>query len=66
VGAILASFTSMAFSLTFVLRMREPTLIRRLVLSMAAVAVCGAMGLLLGHLVQPWVQWLITGLERGH
>ncbi len=64
VGAILASFTSMAFSLTFVLRMGEPALTRRLVLAMGLVAASGAIGLMLGHLAQPWVQALITGLEQ--
>lgn len=48
VGAILASFTSMAFSLSFVLRMGDRSLIRSLVMSMVAVAVSGAVGLLLG------------------
>ena len=33
---------------------------------MVAVAVSGAVGLLLGHLVQPWVQALVTGLEKVH
>ena len=66
VGAILASFTSMAFSLSFVLRMGDRSLIRSLVMSMVAVAVSGAVGLLLGHLVQPWVQALVTGLEKVH
>ena len=64
VGAILASFTSMAFSLSFVLRMGDAALIRRLFLAIGAIAACGVLGLLIGHLAQPWVQTLITGLER--
>lgn len=64
VGAILASFTSMAFSLSFVLRMRDPALIRRLFVAIGLIGACGVVGLLLGHLVQPWVQTLINGLEN--
>lgn len=64
VGAVLASFTSMAFSLSFLPRMHNPLLLRRLVASLALVAAAGVAGLLLGQLAQPWLQLLVTELER--
>ena len=58
-GAVIASFTSIAFSLSFVLRSRSPRLIARLGLAMLLIAASGLLGALAwGHL-QPWVQeWL--------
>ena len=64
VGAVLASFTSMAFSATFVLRMRDQGLIRRLGLSLAAVSAIGVLGLALGSATQPWARALVTGLQQ--
>lgn len=55
IGAVLASFTSMAFSLSFVLRTRDRVLIRRLALSVLLIAGAGLIGLWLNHLVQPWL-----------
>jgi len=60
IGAVLASFTSIAFSLSFVLRTRNPALVRRLAMSMVLIAIAGIVGLLLGHLVQPWVEPLLV------
>ncbi|MBH1965275.1 MAG: MgtC/SapB family protein [Comamonadaceae bacterium] len=59
VGAVLASFTSIAFSLSFVLRTRNPALVRKLALSMVMIAIAGLCGLLLGHLVEPWVEQIL-------
>ena len=64
VGAVLASFTSMAFSATFVLRMRDQGLIRRLGLSLAAVSAIGVLGLALGSATQPWARALVNGLQQ--
>ncbi len=58
-GAVLASFTSMAFSLSFVLRTRERGLVLRLGTSMLGVAGAGLVGLLLSRQLEPWfAQWL--------
>ncbi|MGB3066931.1 MAG: DUF4010 domain-containing protein [Ottowia sp.] len=59
IGAVLASFTSIAFSLSFVLRTRDQALVQRLAVSMVLIAIAGVVGLLLGHLVQPWVAPLL-------
>ncbi len=59
VGAVLASFTSLVFSLSFVLRTRSPQLIRTLALSMVAVGVAGLVGLLISHWAEPWVMQVI-------
>jgi len=63
VGAVLASFTSVVFSLSFVLRSRSAALIRRLALSMLCIAVAGLAGLLLGHYAEPWVGPLLKNFE---
>lgn len=52
-GAVLASFTSIAFSLSFVLRTRSPHLIGRLTAAMLCVALCGAAGVVVSESVQP-------------
>ncbi len=61
-GAVLASLTSIAFSLSFVLRARHRGLTRRLALSMLAVAAAGALGLILSselrELLGPWITTL--------
>ncbi|HMO44729.1 MAG TPA: MgtC/SapB family protein [Rubrivivax sp.] len=59
VGAVLASFTSLVFSLSFVLRTRSRALIRTLALSMVAVGVAGVAGLLLSRWAQPWVMRVV-------
>lgn len=57
-GAVLASFTSIAFSLSFVLRSGNSTLIRRLAAAMICVAVAGVIGLIVWDTVLPLaVQW---------
>ncbi|MBS0303260.1 MAG: MgtC/SapB family protein [Proteobacteria bacterium] len=55
VGAVLASFTSLVFSLSFVLRTRSGPLIRTLAVSMGAVGAAGLVGLLASHWAEPWV-----------
>jgi len=58
-GAVLASFTSIAFSLSFVLRTRNGALISRLTTAMVFIAIAGLAGLLAWGQVRPWVsQWL--------
>ncbi|WP_326540854.1 MgtC/SapB family protein [Pseudorhodoferax sp.] len=58
-GAVLASFTSMAFSLSFVLRTGQRGLIVRLGAAMLGVAAAGLLGLLLARQLEPWLtQWL--------
>ena len=58
-GAVLASFTSIAFSLSFVLRTRNRNLIGRLTVAMVCVAVCGAIGVVVSDSVQPvLVRWM--------
>ena len=59
VGAVLASFTSLVFSLSFVLRTRSRLLIRTLALSMVAVGVAGVVGLLISHWAQPFVMRVV-------
>lgn len=58
-GAVLASFTSIAFSLSLVLRTRHLPLIRRLATAMVFVAVAGLVGVLTGDRMYPLLaQWL--------
>ncbi|MEO8857113.1 MAG: MgtC/SapB family protein [Burkholderiaceae bacterium] len=61
-GAVLASFTSMAFSLSFVLRTRNKPLVRKLGASMLGVAIAGVAGVLLAGMLRPtltaWVELL--------
>ena len=64
VGAVLASFTSLVFSLSFVLRTRSGPLIRTLAVSMVAVGAAGLVGLLASHWAEPWVMRIID-LARG-
>ena len=52
-GAVLASFTSIAFSLSFVWRANNRALTRRLALSMAVVTAAGVIGLLAWDAVLP-------------
>ncbi len=58
-GAVLASFTSIAFGLSFVLKTHNHALIRRLAYAMVAVAVAGIIGVLAWDTVYPMVsQWI--------
>ncbi|WP_085316522.1 MgtC/SapB family protein [Derxia lacustris] len=58
-GAILASFTSIAFSLSFVLRTRHRPLIRRLAIAMACIAAAGLVGVLAASSAAPVIErWL--------
>ncbi|MEF7613898.1 DUF4010 domain-containing protein [Aquincola sp. MAHUQ-54] len=60
-GAVIASLTSLAFSLSFVLRTRHRGLIGLLAASMAAVAVAGLVGVFTWRWVEPWITpWLPT------
>ena len=62
VGSVLASFTSVVFSLSFVLRSRNGGLIRQLSLSMLVIAAAGLVGLLAGQFAEPWVSSWLTNL----
>ena len=58
-GAVIASFTSLAFSLSFVLRSRNRALIGRLSLAIVCVALAGLVGLILWDTLHPFVSnWL--------
>ena len=60
-GAVLASFTSIAFSLSFVLRTRNARLIRRLAKTMLAVALAGLLGVAINQQLAPELQrWLAS------
>ncbi|MBE7418605.1 MAG: MgtC/SapB family protein [Ideonella sp.] len=58
-GAVIASLTSIAFSLSFVLRARHRGLTSRLALAMLAVATAGALGLVMSSALRdvlgPWI-----------
>jgi len=58
-GAVLASFTSIVFSLSFVLKTRNRQLITRLAAAMVFVTIAGLIGLATWGAVRPWVSaWL--------
>ncbi|ARU06863.1 magnesium transporter accessory protein [Comamonas serinivorans] len=64
-GAVIASFTSIAFTLVFITRARNKALMSRMVWSMGWVALAGVAGVLLSHLAEPWIMhWVprLTGL----
>lgn len=63
-GAVLASFTSIAFSLSFVLRTHHRGLITRLATAMVCVAVAGLIGVLIWDSIYPYVLLWIPGLAR--
>jgi uncharacterized membrane protein (DUF4010 family) len=65
-GAVLASFTSMAFSLSFVLRTGQRGLILRLGAAMLGVAAAGMAGLLLARRLEPWLMQWLPALGRLH
>ncbi|WP_158218821.1 MgtC/SapB family protein [Roseateles aquatilis] len=54
-GAVLASLTSLAFSLSFIVRTGHPKLIARLALAMIAIAAFGGLGIMVRELVAPLV-----------
>jgi uncharacterized membrane protein (DUF4010 family) len=60
-GAVLATFTSIAFNPVFTLRAAHPPLLRRVSLAMLAVVASGLLGLLLAQLA---AGWLSGGLLR--
>lgn len=62
-GAVLASFTSIVFSLSFVLRKHNRALIGRLVSAMVCVAVAGIIGMLVWDIVHPFMLHWIPQLE---
>lgn len=62
-GAVLASFTSIAFSLSFVLRKHNRDLIGRLASAMVCVAVAGIIGMLVWDIVHPFMLNWIPQLE---
>ncbi|MCB1569133.1 MAG: DUF4010 domain-containing protein, partial [Xanthomonadales bacterium] len=63
-GAVLASFTSMLFSLIFVLRSRNGALVRQVLWSMLGIVLVGALGLLLNTLATPWVERLLAQITQ--
>jgi len=59
-GAALASLTSLAFSLSFVLRTHNRALIRRLAIAMVCIAIAGVIGMLIWGPVHPALQrWIL-------
>ena len=64
VAALLASFTSLAFSLSFVLRTRNTALVRRLGIATVCIAIAGVSGLLVWVWIYPRVAHLVPTLPR--
>lgn len=58
-GAVMASLTSIAFSMSFVLRTRERRLTSRLSAAMLCIAAAGGIGLAGGHWVLPMLKSLL-------
>jgi uncharacterized membrane protein (DUF4010 family) len=58
-GAVFASLTSLAFSLSFIVRTGHRHLIARLVIAMIGIALAGGLGLLLRELAKPLVEALL-------
>ena len=66
IGSVIASFTSIAFTMMFITRANNRVLVNRMIWSMGWVALAGVTGILISHLAEPWVmQWLprLTGLQ---
>ena len=61
---MLASFTSIAFSLVFVWGTHRPALMRGLALAMLAIGVAGIAGVLASHWAEPWVVQLLQAVEQ--
>lgn len=58
-GAVLASFTSIAFSMSFVLRTRNRILVTRLVSAMVLVAIAGVVGVVVWSSIHPlFARWI--------
>ena len=62
-GAVLASFTSMAFSLGFVLSTRRAKLMRSLGLAMLAIGLAGVVGVLISQWAEPWLNEVMQRVE---
>ncbi len=62
-GAVLASFTSIAFSLSFVIRSGNSTLIRRMAIAMICVTLAGVVGLAVWDTLHPLAAQWIPQLE---
>jgi uncharacterized membrane protein (DUF4010 family) len=62
-GAVIASFTSLAFSLSFVLRSRNRALIGRLSMAIICVALAGLIGLVVSDTLHPFVSNWLPQLE---
>ncbi len=62
-GAVLASLTSLAFSLSFIVKTGHRRLITRLALAMVVIAVAGGLGVLLRELVAPMVSALLPYVD---
>ena len=61
-GATIASLTSLAFSLSFVIRTKDRSLIVRLAWAMACVLVAGAIGIASGGYIRPLAEhWIAIG-----
>ena len=58
-GAVLASLTSLVFSLSFIVRTGHRHLIARLAIAMLGIALAGGLGLLLRELAKPLVEALL-------
>ena len=66
-GAVIASFTSIGFTMAFTTRAQNKVLVNRMVWSMGWVVLAGVTGVLMSHLAEPWVtHWLprLTGLPN--
>jgi hypothetical protein len=61
---VLASFTSIAFSLSFVLRTRHRRLITRLATAMVCVAIAGLIGTLIWDSLYPYALRWLPGLAK--
>lgn len=64
-GAVFASFTSIAFSLSFVIRTRQPRLIGRMAVAALCVALAGTAGLLAWEGIRPSAARWLPRLEQG-
>ncbi len=62
IGAVLASLTSLGFSMSFVLRTRTPALIGRVSTAMLCIAAAGVVGLVAWHVGQPLAARLVPAL----
>lgn len=63
-GAVLASFTSMAFSSMFILSTRKMALVKKITVAMVAIMAAGIIGIFINHLAEPWVQNLFSALPQ--